>query len=424
MRVCLFEDRHVDQLEPLTLTRPAFELLCGQSTLVGKQWRAFAPCEAGVLVRPHLEAVQREQRPETPVNDTIWLRAEVTVLVNARWLPPAGSIETGRPCVGMVGDEVAYAVVGTDLLTYVSPSTIDDCLDVWKRTLVKREAGGTLFRHLWELVDHNAAQITADFEAQQRCPCAGTGPGVAIVGPRERLLIDPTAKVDPMVVVDTTNGPVVIDAEATVAAFSRLEGPCYVGPGTHVLGAKVRAGTSIGPCCRVGGEVEASIILGHTNKYHEGFLGHAYVGEWVNLGAGTHNSDLRNDYGPVTVTVAGKRVDTGRTKVGCLLGDHTKTGLGTLLNTGTSAGIFANLLPCGGLLPRYVPSFCTVWNGAVAEKDDSGKLLATARKVMQRRGRELTEAQAALYQRVRSMTLLERQRALREAEQHRLRRSA
>src|SRR5437763_1256292 len=154
-------------------------------------------------------------------------------------------------------------------------------------------------------------------------------------------------------VADTTQGPVMVNAHAVVTSFTRLEGPCYVGPYTQIQGAKIRPGTTLGPQCRVGGEVEASIIHGHSNKYHEGFLGHSYVGEWVNLGAGTSNSDLRNDYGEVTVTVAGRRVPTGLTKVGCFLGDHTKTGLGTLLNTGTNAGAFCNLLP-GGLLPRYM----------------------------------------------------------------------
>ena len=119
-----------------------------------------------------------------------------------------------------------------------------------------------------------------------------------------------------------------------------LHRPRHAGPG-----GKIRAGTTLGPDCRIGGEVEASIVQGHSNKYHDGFLGHAYVGEWVNLGAGTQNSDLRNDYGEVTVTVNGRLVRTGQTKVGCFLGDHTKTGLGTLLNTGTSVGVFCNLLP-------------------------------------------------------------------------------
>src|SRR5947209_101713 len=160
MRVCLFEDRQVDNLEPLTLTRPAFELLCGQSSLAAKQWRAFAPCETGVLVRPLLEEVQKQQRQGMPVNDMTWLRSGVTVLVNARWLPPAGGFDTATPCVGMVEDEVAYAVVGPELLTYCSPNTIDECLDVWKHTLPWRDAGGTMFHYLWEIVDRNGEQIS------------------------------------------------------------------------------------------------------------------------------------------------------------------------------------------------------------------------------------------------------------------------
>src|SRR5262245_36121825 len=211
-------------------------------------------------------------------------------------------------------------------------------------------------------------------------------------------MIDESARIDPYVVADTTGGPVVIDREAVVSAFTRLEGPCYVGPGTQVHGAKVRAGTCLGPMCRVGGEVEASVLLGYSNKQHEGFLGHAYLGEWVNLGAGAHNSDLRNDYGEVSVRVAGWMVRSGRTKVGCFLGDHTKVGLGALLNTGTSAGAFCQLLSGGGLLPKYMPSFADVWGGALREGDDLEARLETAAKVMRRRGRELSPERRALYE--------------------------
>jgi UDP-N-acetylglucosamine diphosphorylase/glucosamine-1-phosphate N-acetyltransferase len=209
-----------------------------------------------------------------------------------------------------------------------------------------------------------------------------------------------------------------------ITAFTRLEGPCYVGPRTQVHGAKIRAGTTLGPDCRIGGEVEASIVQGCTNKYHDGFLGHAYVGEWVNLGAGTQNSDLRNDYGEVRMTVNGRLVNTGRTKVGCYLGDHTKSGLSTLLNTGANIGVFCNLLPTGGLLPKYVPSFTSVWNGALTENVDLPALLHTAGTVMQRRGQKLTEAQRNLYARVMEQTASVRRGAIREAETRRLRRSA
>lgn len=423
MRVCLFEDGGVDALEPLTLTRPVFDLLCGQTSLRTKQCRYFAPCEVGVLVRSHLADLYRLQHPGVPVNDLAWLRAERTMVVNGRWLPPTDCLtDCSGPCVALVNDEVAYAILGSEHLTYCSPNTLEDCLHTWKNTLPHHAAGGRLFRYLWEMVDHNGEQLCSDFQGSSKTGIKEAS--LTVVGPLERVLVDPTALLDPMVVVDATSGPVVIDREAKVTAFSRLEGPCYIGPGVQVLGAKIRAGTTLGPQCRVGGEVEASILQGHSNKYHDGFLGHSYVGEWVNLGAGTHNSDLRNDYGPVRVTVNGRVTDTGMSKVGCFLGDHTKTGLGALLNTGSSVGIFCNLLPSGRLLPKHIPSFCSWWNGSLRENNDLWQLLQTAGEVMRRRGQVLSEVHAALYAQLFDLTAAPRRRTIMDKESLRLRRSA
>jgi UDP-N-acetylglucosamine diphosphorylase/glucosamine-1-phosphate N-acetyltransferase len=424
MHVCLFEDRLVADLEPLTLTRPAFDLLCGTSSLAAKQRRYFSASSLDVLVRSHLSRCWHMHAPDFPANHHAELGAGPAVLVNARWLPPSRvfAAETS-PCVGLVGDDVAFAVVNLDQLSSCSPDNIDDCLEQWKRMLPHCEAGGQLFRFLWEIVDRNGAQIVADWENTDRTVRTLPHAMPAVVGPTDLLHVHPTARLDPMVVVDTTEGPVVIAEGAAIGAFTRLEGPCYVGPRSQVYGAKVRAGTTLGPECRVGGEVEASIVQGYSNKYHDGFLGHAYVGEWVNLGAGTQNSDLRNDYGPVTVMVNGRLVHTGRTKVGCYLGDHAKTGLGTLLNTGTNAGAFCNLLP-GALLPKYVPSFASWWNGTMTDRADLWTLLQTAEKVMRRRGCAFTEAHAKVYRAVFEETAVERARAVREAEMRRLRRSA
>ncbi len=426
MRVCLFEDHGHAALEPLSLTRPVFDLLCGLDSLASKQWHYFAPCDVGLLVRPHLVELCRLRDCRLPVNDLAWLRGGPAVLVNGRWLPPMGAApDLAGSCVALVGDEVAYAVLGPDQLTYCSPQTIDDCLETWKTTLPVRAAGGRMAHHLWDLVAWNGEQITADFQqlyAGRQPPLPERGPH--LVGPPERLLIDPTATLDPLVVADTTGGPVVIDREAVVGAFTRLEGPCCIGPHTHVLGAKVRAGTTFGPQCRIGGEVEASIVHGHTNKYHDGFLGHSYLGEWINLGAGTSNSDLRNDYGPVTVIVDGRPVSTGQSKVGCFVGDHTKMGLGTLLNTGTNVGVFCNVLPAGAFAPKYVPSFCSWWNGSLTDRADLPQLFATAAAVMRRRGGAWTDTHTALAQRLFDNGSDERRRAVRDSEARRLRRSA
>ena len=137
------------------------------------------------------------------------------------------------------------------------------------------------------------------------------------------------------------------------------------GPETQLFRANIRGSVSIGPNCRIGGEVEDSIVHGFSNKYHEGFLGHAYVGEWVNLGAITSNSDLRNDYGEVFVPLQGDPVATGQAKVGCFIGDHSRTGIGSMLNTGTAIGVMCNVLPAGVLLPKHVPSFTAVLYGRV-----------------------------------------------------------
>jgi UDP-N-acetylglucosamine diphosphorylase/glucosamine-1-phosphate N-acetyltransferase len=217
---------------------------------------------------------------------------------------------------------------------------------------------------------------------------------------------------------------VVIDREAVVTAFTRIEGPCHVGPQTQLFGAKIRGGCTLGPQCRVGGEVECSIMHGYSNKYHDGFLGHSYVGEWVNLGAGTNNSDLRNDYGRVSVWVAGRLVNTGQSKVGCFLGDHTKTGLGALLNTGTAAGVFCNLLPSGGYLPRRVPSFTSWWNGELRDNIDVLGQLNTAAEVMPRRQQTLTDVHVRFFHNLYRQTVDERWSVLRDDGQRRVRRSA
>lgn len=426
MRICLFEDRRAADLAPLSLTRPAFDLLCGLTPLAAKHRRYFAPDAVGYLVRPLVADLTREQHPHAPVNDPLWLRSGPTVLVNAGWVPPtrpAGQrapatrdLFADGPFLAVCDGELAYAAVGPDLLAAVAPAALDDCLEDWLTALPRQEVGGGIVRRPWDLIDRTGKQIAADFAGAFDPSLVGLRPpGVAVVGPADRLFIDPTAAVDPMVVIDTTPGPVVICAHAVVTAFSRLEGPCFVGPGTHVFGATVKGGCSFGPHCRVGGEVEASVLQGYANKAHDGFLGHSFVGEWVNLAAGTHTSDLRNDYGPVA--------PTGRLKAGTIFGDHAKTGLGVLLNCGSVVGAFAGLLPTGRLMPRDVPSFARVGPEGVAEDLGLEALFATAETMMKRRGRTLSAAQEGVYRAVAAQTAAHRRRVVHGEEPARHRRA-
>jgi UDP-N-acetylglucosamine diphosphorylase/glucosamine-1-phosphate N-acetyltransferase len=406
MRIGLFEDAGVAGLDPLTFGRAAFDLYCGLTTLAGKQGRFFGRPAEGLLVRPLLAAVVRLQHPAARVNDPAWLTAGPVVLVNGRWLPPPHRADpttraTG-PHVALVGGEVAYAVLEPAHLAALRPEAPAESLAAWANDLPQRDAGGRLIAHPWELVEANGEQIVRDFTDLNLGDQAGWRPAtLAMTGPAERLFIDRTARIDPLVVADTTGGPIVIDREAVVSAFSRLEGPCYVGPGTQVKAAQVHAGTTLGPECRIGGEVESSIVQGYTNKAHDGFLGHSYLGEWVNFGAGTHTSDLRLDYGPVSVPgPGGLPVPTGLRKVGGFVGDHVKTGLNTLLNTGSRVGAFSQILPTGRLAPRHVPPFVRCVDGALREADLE-TLFATAAVAMARRGCEFTDAHRALFRTLR-----------------------
>jgi UDP-N-acetylglucosamine diphosphorylase/glucosamine-1-phosphate N-acetyltransferase len=424
MRICLFEDQRASYLEPLASTRPVFELLCGQISLAARQRRYFSSPSFGVIVRPLLANLYRQENPGVPVNDFDWARREPVVFVNGRWLPPAATFAAAEPHVGLVGDEVAYAILGRNQLCDCLPDSMEECIANWMETLPSQTASGAMIHYPWDLVEKNASQLRQDFDDFQRSQPSRIADGISLIGPREQLWISPSAQVEPLVVMVTTGGPVVIDEEAVVAAFSRIEGPCYIGPKSQIAGAKVRAGSTFGPQCRIGGEVETCIIHGHSNKYHDGFLGHSYIGEWVNLGAGTHNSDLRNDYGEVSVPLLQTPIKTGLNKVGCFIGDHTKTGLATLINTGSSIGAFSNLLPAGSLAPRYVPPFCTYHKGTLQESGDLEKLLSTAATVMSRRGRSLTDAHAQLYLQLFEDTAFFRLRAFQDAERRRVSQSA
>ncbi len=327
MRICVFEDAGCANLEPLALTRPAFDLRCGATTLLERQMRRLGATTVAAQVRPFLADLCRFMHPEMSVNDPAWLRRGPVVLVNARWLPDLGDpIPADKPAVGLVDDRAVYVVL-PDGAADAAPETLPWRLEEWKRSLPHQDAGGALIDYPWDLVEHNAGALHQDFlhgsAARESSPLPA---GVAVVGSADQVRIDPSAHVEPMVVIDATKGPVMIDRDALVQAFSRLEGPCYVGPGSHILGAKLHGG-SIGPNCRVGGEVEASILHGHTNKAHDGFLGHSYVGEWANLGTGTQVSDLRTDYGAIAFRIGGRTIDSGLLKVGAFLGDHAKTSI-------------------------------------------------------------------------------------------------
>jgi UDP-N-acetylglucosamine diphosphorylase/glucosamine-1-phosphate N-acetyltransferase len=426
MRLCLVEDMAVAGLEPLTLTRPVYDLWLGCSTLGSKIAQAFGvgpgPHRRAAVIRSHLLAVQRQRDPHVVLNDRDWLARGPVIVANARWVPPAGFEPPGSygPWLGLCDGHPACALVGPEEAMTLDPHGIHSWFDQIASRYSAVDVGGEWMHRPWDLVSRNGSYIERDFQE-------GRSNGVtnrqlstlALVGPSDKLRVHETARIDPYTVFDTTNGPIVVGPKVWVQPFTRVEGPCYIGTETQLFRANIRGSVSIGPCCRVGGEVEASIIHGYSNKYHEGFLGHAYIGEWVNLGAITSNSDLRNDYGEVFVPLQGDPIPTGQAKVGCFIGDHTRTGMGSMLNTGTVIGVMCNVLPAGLLLPKHVPSFTAVLYGRVGPGFSLEEMFATARIVMGRRGKNFGEAEEQLYRALYEQTRLERERAFQRSHDRR-----
>ncbi len=217
----------------------------------------------------------------------------------------------------------------------------------------------------------------------------------------DRILTGRNCEFAPGIVLDASKGPIIIESDVQIMAHSFVQGPCHIGKGSIIkAGAQIYSGTVLGPVCKIGGEVEQSIFHGYANKQHQGFVGHSYVGEWVNLGALTTTSDLKNTYGEIDVLLRGKKVQTGLRFLGALIGDHTKTAIGTCLSTGTVIGIHSSIHDIGEFPPKEISSFC--WGTKELSNSNNGiyeleKALTIAEIVMNRRGKLITSAQKQLF---------------------------
>lgn len=403
--------------DPLGLSRPIWELRCGMTTLAEKLVAKAGTSQVACFVPPYMAGAYREQT-SWPVNDPAQLTGDDLLIVSARLKASALSGEPAGPSqVACEADgECLFARIARADLGKLKTESIEALLESARAALPAADGELPTWNYTWDLVLSNPQQLIEDFKFLGRSGIEGqVEEPNAIRGSRADVFIGRGTVVHPMVVIDAEHGPVYIDEGAEVHPFTRIEGPCYIGKKSIMLGTKCREGMTIGPVCRVGGEVEESIIQGYSSKYHDGFLGHAYVGEWVNLGALTTNSDLKNDYSSVTVTLDGKNpIDTGSIKVGSVIGDHTKTSIGTLFNTGAYVGAMALIAATGKPLPKFIPSFAWFLEGVVTKGFGKKSLYQTARTAMGRRKREFTAAQESMWDEVFTMTAPARMEAVKK----------
>lgn len=419
MRILLLEDPHCDQLSPIALLRPVFELVCGRDSLRRRLQRWFPTADFGAWVRPWLAAAYGSEQTEVRVNDIDWLRKGQLLVINGRWLPEKRltPLDFVTHQAGFVNGVPVWMLLEGRELAELLHGDLQAMLGQFAAMHRPIPASGELIEYPWDLIRWNSRQLQRDFSDEGVTQPVDL-PHVQVLGPPADVYVSSQAVLDPYVVIDVRSGPVSIDREAHVQSFTRIEGPCHIGRGTQIFRALIRGGTTIGEHCRVGGEIEESILHGYVNKYHEGFIGHSYVCPWVNIGAMSCTSDLKNDYSTVRVPLSGVPVDTGLDKVGSFIGDHSKAAMDSMFNTGTSVGVMSMVLPGGRLLPRHVPSFSSVTFGALSADVDLDSAIDTARKVMLRRGQILTAQAEQLLRSLQRMTEPERTRALDRMRHH------
>lgn len=419
MRLILIDSlrENRENFYPLVLGRPIWELRCGMNSLVDKLVAKIKPDNVAFFVPDYMAEYYRTQVDMT-VNDVSALCGDDLLLVDPTVKAADFAVETkGASQVGINEQEqVIYIRVTEKDIGGLKADGIREFVSSAKANLPNVKCKLPTWEYTWDLVLANGEEITAEFAAAGYSGIEGkVDEPLAVRGGTKDVYIAPEAQIHPMVTLDAEHGPVYIDEAAEIHPFSRIEGPCYIGKNSLLLGAKCREGNSIGDFCRVGGELEESIIHGYSNKYHDGFLGHSYVGQWVNLGALTTNSDLKNDYSNVSVMLDGRRsINTGSTKVGSLIGDHAKTSIGTLLNTGSYVGAMALIMATGKPLPKHIPSFGWFIEGNVTKGFGKGRLYETAKTAMSRRGCEWTEDTEAMWDAVFKITSPVRKAAIKK----------
>jgi UDP-N-acetylglucosamine diphosphorylase/glucosamine-1-phosphate N-acetyltransferase len=412
MQICIFEDEKYSNFYPLTYTRPVYELVCGINTLRGKIVRDIPGVIFSLHCRKYLEATLKHQYPDVDINS---INDNSCLFINGRVLSSRiiNDIidEDAEDCVYTNGDEIAAVKLSKENLTKINLINTDTLNFESFPELPTKKVDMKLYSYLWEMITDNGSEIVTDAEALTKDNSDFTNTkdfeGVSFIN-AEKIFIKKNVTIKPGVVIDASNGAVYIDDNVFIYPNAVIEGPVYIGKDSKIkIGAAIYENVSIGSNCKIGGEVEDAIILPYTNKQHAGFIGHSYIGSWVNLGADTNCSDLKNNYSTIKVILNGESINTGTQFLGVIIGDHSKTAINTMFNTGTIVGVFSNIFGAG-FPEKYIPSFS--WGGADGLTTyELNKSIQTAKIVFGRRNKEFTTEDEKLLETVFNLTKEERE---------------
>lgn len=372
MNYILFDGPARNALLPFTFTRPVADIRIGILT-IREKWERYLGATTTTITEEYLS-------DKFPM-----VELEANVLINASFLPNAELAEVIK------GLEVNQAVFyQDDVIAFYAQDTQED-IDFEDYDQIEYEGEVIQVEKVWDIFSRNGEALEADFELLTEGRKSQPIPTSNNVICPENVFLEPGAKLE-FCTLNASTGPIYIGKDAELMEGSIIRGGFALCEGAQVkLGAKVYGPTTVGPFSKIGGEVSNSVIFGYSNKGHDGFLGNSVLGEWCNLGADTNNSNLKNNYDEVKLwsyeTESYEK--TGLTFCGLMMGDHSKSGINTMFNTGTVVGVSANIYG-GGFPDKYVPSFA--WGGADGMTTYRlDKAFETAERVMERRHISLTD---------------------------------
>jgi glucose-1-phosphate thymidylyltransferase len=410
MTIIVFEDEHAARLRPITLSRPAYAISCGSFRLVDWLRQLNQPLHG--IVQGHLTELQAVDFPDLARAPDA-RSSPPFLLVNARLVPSraafdalGGLLRDGRAGVVRTEDEIAAAVLTriTDVqaIDWRAETAAVHFRQLGLDRLETLPSSLPLFRFPHDVVRHNMSILGDNLEHR-----LVTGRYREL---RDGLFAAGSVTIGEYVVSDTSRGPILLEEGVSIGPFCLLRGPAHIGRSAKLIEhAAIKDAVSVGHTTKIGGEVEASVIEPYTNKQHHGFLGHSYLGSWINLGAGTCNSDLKNTYGSVNMEYPTQRVPTGMQFVGCMMGDYAKSAINTGIFTGKVIGVCSMLY---GFVTTNVPSFVNYARlfGQVTELP-ADVMIATQERMFRRRNVEQRLCDAQLIRDMYELTRTERQLA-------------
>jgi UDP-N-acetylglucosamine diphosphorylase/glucosamine-1-phosphate N-acetyltransferase len=412
MHICIFEDKLVDNFYPLTLSHPVYDLVCGMKTLREKILRYFPNARCTLYCRKYLEETVKQNNPGIEVNELnddnyLFINGRVLIDENFHELIGKGTAEK----IFIKDNLLIAAKIAAESIKKIKLNITDLVEPSLFEGIAEENADIDTINFIWDLIRLNGSQLKQDFSlinAPGISEEAQLFRGVHIIN-QDDVIIETGAVIKPGVVIDASNGPIYIGKDVEIFPNSVIEGPVYIGQQSKIKScATIYENVSIGKVCKIGGEVDNSIIMPYSNKQHSGYLGHAYLGSWINIGADTNCSDLKNNYSTIKITLKDKQIDTGLQFLGIIMGDHTKSAINTMFNTATVAGFSCNIFG-DGFPNKFIPSFS--WGGKEhMEIYDVNKSIDTAKKVMHRRNINLTKSDEDLFKAIFNITDSERKK--------------